>query len=94
MTQNAMKLWARRVLRTAGTDATGRGDVTPYTLRHTHASALHYAGFTIPEAAGRLGHGAGLHVETYAHVIDALDGKRYTRPGRAHRRRAHRAGVP
>lgn len=78
MTQNAMKLWARRVLRTAGTDATGRGDVTPYTLRHTHASALHYAGFTIPEAAGRLGHGAGLHVETYAHVIDALDGKRYT----------------
>jgi integrase len=78
MTQNAMKLWARRTLRKAGKAAAGgREDVTVYTLRHTHASALHYAGFTIPEAARRLGHGAGLHVETYAHVIDAMSGKRY-----------------
>jgi len=46
-------------------------------LRHTHASACHYAGFTLPEAARRLGHGPGLHLQTYAHVIDALDGKRY-----------------
>jgi hypothetical protein len=35
------------------------------------------AGFTLPEAARRLGHGPGLHLQTYAHVIDALDGKRY-----------------
>jgi hypothetical protein len=28
-------------------------------------------------AAKRLGHGAGPHVETYAHVIDALGGRRY-----------------
>ena len=62
MTQNAMKLWARRVLRTAGRTLTGREGRDAYTLRHTHASALHYAGFTIPEAARRLGHGAGLHV--------------------------------
>jgi integrase len=79
MTQNAMKLWGRRVLRSAAKTATGgREDVTLYTLRHSHASALHYlTGFTIPEAARRLGHGAGLRVETYAHVIDAIQGKRY-----------------
>jgi integrase len=78
MTANAMKCWARRTLRPAAKAATGnREDVTLYTLRHTHASALHYCGFTIPEAARRMGHGAGLHVETYAHVIDALDGQRY-----------------
>jgi hypothetical protein len=48
-----------------------------YTLRHKHASACHYARFTVPEGARRLGHGPGLHVETYAHVIDALGGQRY-----------------
>jgi hypothetical protein len=35
------------------------------------------AGFTMPEAARRLVQCAGLHVETYAHVIDALDGRLY-----------------
>jgi integrase len=78
MAADAMKSWGRRTLRTAAKTATdGREDVTLYTLRHSHASACHYAGFTIPEAARRLGHGAGLHVATYAHVIDALDGQRY-----------------
>jgi integrase len=78
MTANAMKMWSRRTLRAAAKAATGgREDVTLYTLRHTHASALHYAGFTVPEAARRMGHGAGLHVETYAHVIDGLNGRRY-----------------
>lgn len=78
MTANAMKCWGRGSLRSAAKTATGgREDVTLYTLRHSHASACHCAGFTIPEAARRLGHGAGLHVETYAHVIDALDGQRY-----------------
>ena len=43
MTQNAMKLWGSRVLRTAIKTATGREDASLYTLRHTHASALHYA---------------------------------------------------
>jgi hypothetical protein len=46
-------------------------------IRHSHASACHYAGFTIPEAARRLGHGAGLHVETYAHVVESISGTRY-----------------
>jgi integrase len=49
--------------------------VTLYTLRHAHASACHYAGFTVPAAARRLGHGGVLHLKTYAHVIDALEGK-------------------
>jgi hypothetical protein len=45
------------------------------TLRHSHASACHYAGFTLPSATRRLGHGASLHLNTYAHVIDALEGR-------------------
>jgi integrase len=68
MTPNAMKLWGRRHLPEG---------VTLYTLRHSHASALHYAGFTVPEAAERLGHGPALHVETYAHVIKQIKGTRY-----------------
>jgi integrase len=68
MSPNAMKLWGRRHL------PKGR---RLYDLRHSHASALHYAGFTVPEAARRLGHGPALHVQTYAHVIDAMSGKRY-----------------
>lgn len=68
MTANAMKLWGRRNL-PAG--------LRLYDLRHSHASALHYAGFTLPEAAKRLGHGATLHYATYAHVIEAISGERY-----------------
>jgi hypothetical protein len=36
---------------------------------------LHYCGWTLPAAARRLGHGGALHLSTYAHVIDALEGK-------------------
>jgi integrase len=68
MSPNALKLWGRRHL--------SRG-LRLYDLRHAHASALHYCGFTVPEAARRLGHGPGLHVETYAHAIDAISGTRY-----------------
>ncbi len=55
--------------------ALGLAGVTVYTLRHSHASALHYAGWTVPAAARRLGHGPALHVTHYAHVIDALEGQ-------------------
>jgi integrase len=66
MTANAMKLWTRRKL-----------PVKLYALRHSHASALHYASYTVPMAAERLGHGPALHVETYAHVIRAMSGQRH-----------------
>ena len=36
MTQNAMKLWSRRVLRPTSKRVIGRDDVTIYTLRHSH----------------------------------------------------------
>jgi len=68
MSENALKLWARRAL---------PDDVTLYRLRHTHASALHYCGFTLPAAARRMGHGGQLHLRTYAHVIDTLGDTRY-----------------
>ena len=67
MTQNALKCWARRAL-----------PVTLYTLRHSHASACHYAGLTLAEAARRLGHSQQTHVLHYSHVIEAISGKRYT----------------
>ena len=75
MTKSAMVQWGWKKLQPAAKAITGRDDVTLYTLRHTHASACHYAGFTLPAAARRLGHGGPLHLNTYAHVIDALEGK-------------------
>jgi transposase len=47
------------------------------TARRRLASALHYAGYTVPEAAERMGHEPALHVETYAHVIKQIKGTRY-----------------
>lgn len=67
MSPNAMKLWGRRHL---------RDGFRVLDLRHSHASALHYAGFTVPEAARRMGHGPALHLETYAHLIDSISGRR------------------
>jgi integrase len=79
MTANAMKLWGTKRLRPAVKEATGGriDDATIYTLRHSHASALHYCGFTVPEAARRMGHGGELHLRTYAHCIDSISGQRY-----------------
>jgi hypothetical protein len=68
ISQNAMRLWARRAL---------PDGVTLYRLRRTHASALHYCGYTLPAAARRMGHGPQLHLRTHAHVIDALGDTRY-----------------
>lgn len=75
MTSHLLKKIGYRTLGPAAKAITGRDDVTVYTLRHTHASALHYAGWTVPAAARRLGHGPALHVTHYAHVIDALEGQ-------------------
>ncbi len=87
MTPNAMKCWSRNTLRKKVRAATatkiggkaieGRDDVTLYTLRHTHASACHYAKYTVPEAARRLGHSASQHIDVYAHPMDSMGTRRY-----------------
>ena len=59
MSPNALKLW--------GTASAARGPEA-HDLHNSHASPLHYAGFTVPEAARRLGHGPALQVETYAQM--------------------------
>ncbi len=41
----------------------------------THASLLHYCGYTVPSAAARMGHAATEHLSTYAHVVKALEGR-------------------
>jgi hypothetical protein len=46
-------------------------------LRDTHASLLHYASYTVPEAAARMGHTTAVHWQHYARVIEALSGQRH-----------------
>jgi integrase len=75
MTSYNLKAFGNRKLGPLAETLLGRDDVTVYALRHAHASALHYAGWTVPAAARRLGHGPALHVTHYAHVIDALEGQ-------------------
>ena len=54
-----------------------RSAVTLYTLRHSHASVLHYCGWTVPDAAERLWHSAVVHVGVYAHPIKVIGARRY-----------------
>jgi integrase len=75
--KDGLRLWAYKRLDPAARKATGRDDVTLYTLRHTHASLLHYAGFTVPEAADRMGHSTVVHWNHYAHIVRNLRGRRY-----------------
>jgi integrase len=77
MSANAIRLWNRKNLRPATKRLFGREDVTLKTMRHTHASALHYAGWALPAAAARMGHSVAVHVKTYTHVLEGLDGRRY-----------------
>lgn len=73
---HALSKWGARTLRKAITKVAPEiEDATLYTLRHSHASALHYCGHTVPSAAKRMGHSATVHLRTYAHVIDALEGQ-------------------
>lgn len=78
MTESGLRSWGKQVLRPAIKAATdGRiTDGTLYRLRHSHASALHYCNFTVPEAARRMGHGPGLHLSTYAHCME-MGGQRW-----------------
>ena len=69
MKPNALKLW--------GTAVASPTVVVVYGLRHSHASACHYVStLSVPEICRRLGHSEQTHLKHYAHVIDALDGRR------------------
>jgi integrase len=78
MAVDEMKKWSRTLRAAARRAGVKRPDIVLYTLRHTHASALHYCGYTVPAAARRMGHSGKEHLSTYAHVIDALGDKRYS----------------
>ncbi|MGZ4254823.1 MAG: hypothetical protein ACXVS6_22740 [Solirubrobacteraceae bacterium] len=65
MTENALKLWARRHL-PEGVRVTD--------LRHSHASACHYVRtLTQPSILRRLGHGIQVHHRHYAGVIEQIE---------------------
>ena len=72
-----MDRWPRTTLRPLAKRLGIRHDIVSYSLRHSHASALHYANHTPTEAARRMGHSPVVHIKTYAHVIESLHGKRY-----------------
>lgn len=74
ITTHALKQWGTRTLKPLLRDVAGL-DGSLYTLRHSHASALHYCGHTVPSAARRLGHSPTMHTTHYAHVIDQLEGQ-------------------
>jgi integrase len=76
MTKHAMVQWGIDHLAPGVKRACGREDVTAYTLRHSHASALHYVDdWAIPKILKRLGHSSQVHVQHYGHVIDAAEGR-------------------
>jgi len=79
MTANALKLWGTKRLRPRVLAVTeGRiPKASTNMLRHSHASALHYAGFTVPEAAGRMGHTQQTHILHYAHILAMGRSERY-----------------
>jgi integrase len=54
----------------------GLDGVTPYSLRHAFASLLVKSGHNVVEVAAQLGHGPGVTLSTYAHLLDSLgDGR-------------------
>jgi integrase len=75
LSKSGMTNWGWRHLTPAAKRITGREDVTLYTFRHSHASALHYCGHTAPLAARRLGHSIQVHWGYHAHVVEALGGQ-------------------
>lgn len=80
MSENAMRLWNRRVLRPAVETVTD-GRITAATvklLRHSHASALHHVStLTHPQILRRMSHGAQVHHQHYAAIIDGIEGRTY-----------------
>lgn len=65
----AYQSWRRRSFARAAL-AAGAPNATPYSLRHSFCSLLLAEGRTVIEVARQLGHGAGLTLSTYGHVID------------------------
>ena len=74
MTPNGFNRWRGRVYGPALKRA-GLPHARPYDLRHSFASLLLHEGCSVIHVARQLGHGAGLTLGTYGHVIDDLDGQ-------------------
>lgn len=70
--ERAYQSWRRRTFDSA-VEAIGRGDATPYTLRHSFASLLLHEGRNVVYVARQLGHSASMTLHTYAHVMDELE---------------------
>jgi integrase len=72
MSENAFEMWRSRAW-TAALEACGVAYQRPYDLRHSFASLLLHEGRSVIYVARQLGHGAGLTMRTYGHVIDELE---------------------
>jgi integrase len=71
-TDNGFNKWRARSFRPA-LPAAGLEHGRPYDLRHSFASLLLHEGRSPIYVARQLGHGAGLTMDTYGHVIDELE---------------------
>jgi integrase len=74
---SGLSSWQTRTFNPAIRAISANDAATLYTLRHTHASVLHYCGWTVPDAARRLGHGPVVHMGTYAHPIERIGSQRW-----------------
>lgn len=67
--------YSRRGFARARASAGLSGAFTPYDLRHTCASLMIAAGRPPTEVANRLGHSVAQSVNTYQHLIEAMEGQ-------------------
>jgi integrase len=71
-TAEGFNKWRARVFQPA-LDEAGLEPTNPYALRHSFASLLAHEGRSAVYIARQLGHGAGVSVGTYQHVLDELE---------------------
>jgi integrase len=71
-TAEGFNKWRSRVLRLA-LEAAGLEPTNPYALRHSFASLLAHEGRSAVYIAAQLGHGPGVSVDTYQHVLHDLE---------------------
>jgi len=70
--ETGYQAWRRRAFARAAA-AAGVDRAHPYALRHSFASLLLHERRSVVYVAKQLGHGPQLTLNTYAHVVDALD---------------------
>ncbi len=75
-TESDYRNWRKRWFKPAAEAAGLPEGFRPYDLRHTCASLMLRAGIPAPDVAEHMGHSLGVLLDTYAHAIKDMKGKR------------------